>query len=53
MVPHKYLNGHERKEKKNIWDFFKSTNSQYFFAKILGLGPWVNLTTIADPWYFW
>ena len=23
-------------------EFFNSANSQYFFAKILGIGPWVS-----------
>jgi hypothetical protein len=30
------------KKKKSKWPIFKTTNSQYFFAKISGIGPWVE-----------
>ena len=38
----------KKKSKKNQngrlkkTEFFKIANSQYFFAKILGIGPWVS-----------
>ena len=30
-------------------ELFNSTNSQYFFSKNLGIGPWVNRINFAQP----
>ena len=32
----------KKKQKQNKMSFFSSTNSQYFFMKILGIGTWVS-----------
>ena len=37
MKQKKIQNGHLKKS-----EFFKIDNSQYFFVKILGIGPWVS-----------
>ena len=60
MVPHKYLN----EDEKNIeflnfgfggfkkCHFFKFTNSQYFFTKILGTNSWGLMQLHCFAYYY-